>query len=108
VLQVVTRYRLADDDVAFRDEAASAVAVLAQQDGYLDGSVARSVDEPGLWVVETRWSTVGDFRRALSTFDVKVSVVPLLSRALDEPSAFEVLHRRDAQGPVDSASDRAG
>jgi hypothetical protein len=107
VLQVVTRYRLADDDVAFRDEAAAAVAVLAQQEGYVDGSVARGVDEPDVWVVETRWSSVGDFRRALSAFDVKVSAVPLLSRAVDEPSVFEVLHRRDARGPVDSVSDRA-
>ena len=34
---------------------------------------------------------VGAYRRALSSYDVKVGAVPLLSRALDEPSAYEAV-----------------
>ena len=108
MLQVVTRYHVSDDDLTFRDEASAAVAVLAGYAGFVDASVARSVDDPQLWIVQLRWTTVGAFRRALSAFEVKLSVVPLLSRAIDEPTAFEVLHRRDADGPVDAASDLAG
>jgi len=108
MLQVVTRYRVNDTDLTFRGEASDAIAVLAGYEGFLDASVARSVDEPQLWVLQLRWTTVGAFRRALSSFEVKVSVVPLLSRAIDEPTAFEVLHRRDADGPVDETSDLAG
>jgi hypothetical protein len=37
---------------------------------------------------------VGSYRRALSSYDVKVTAVPLLSLAYDEPSAFEVMHSR--------------
>ena len=32
----------------------------------------------------------GAYRRALSAYDVKLDAVPLLSRALDEPSAYEI------------------
>ena len=39
----------------------------------------------------TRWRDVGSYRRALSSYDVKVGAVPLLSRAIDEPSAYETL-----------------
>ena len=37
------------------------------------------------------WEDVGAYRRALSSYDVKVTAVPLLSRAVDEPSAYEVV-----------------
>ena len=33
----------------------------------------------------------GAYRRALSSYDVKLHAVPTLSRALDEPSAYEVV-----------------
>jgi hypothetical protein len=42
-------------------------------------------------VLTTRWEHVGAYRRALSAYDVKLNAVPLLSRAVDEPSAYEVV-----------------
>ena len=42
--------------------------------------------------------SVGAYRRALSSYDVKLQAIPLLSQAFDEPSAFEVL--RDGVGPA--------
>ena len=65
--------------------------MLAAQRGYVDGTLGRNLDEPDLWVLTTRWESVGAYRRALSTYDVKLSAVPTLSRALDEPSAYEVV-----------------
>ena len=50
-----------------------------------------NVDDPSLWTLVTRWKDVGSYRRALSSYDVKVGAVPLLSRAIDEPSAYELL-----------------
>lgn len=89
---MVTRFRVADDDVhAFRADVEAAHALLAARPGYLGGEVGRNVDEPDLWVLCTRWEHVGAYRRALSSYDVKLGAVPLLSRALDEPSAYEVL-----------------
>ena len=65
--------------------------MLAARPGYVEGQVGRNVDDPALWVLTTRWENVGAYRRALSSYDVKVHAVPLLSRALDEPSAYEVV-----------------
>ena len=86
---VVNRFRA--DDPAFRDELRAALGVLAAQAGFEDGRLGRNVDEPSLWVMVTRWRDVGSYRRALSSYDVKMGAVPLLSRAVDEPSAFEDL-----------------
>ena len=87
---VVNRFRVEDADAeAFRAEVLVAHAALAQRPGYVDGQVGRNVDDPSLWVLTTTWENVGSYRRALSSYDVKVSAVPLLSRAVDEPSAYE-------------------
>jgi hypothetical protein len=96
---VVNRFRV-DDGVeggdeegveAFADELAAAHALLAAKPGYVVGAVGRNVDDPSLWILQTRWVDVGSYRRALSAYDVKLGAVPLLSRALDEPSAYEVV-----------------
>ncbi len=42
-------------------------------------------------MLTTQWEHVGAYRRALSAYEVKLHAVPLLSRAIDEPSAFEVV-----------------
>ena len=44
-----------------------------------------------MWVLVTEWRDIGSYRRALGNFDVKIHAQPLLTRAIDEVSAFEVL-----------------
>ena len=87
---VVNRFRVPEiDGERFRAEVTEAHAALSEQKGYLDGSIGRNVDDPTLWALVTRWQNVGAYRRALSSYDVKLRAVPLLGRALDEPSAYE-------------------
>src|ERR1700759_2923259 len=70
---VVNRFRVTEDDAErFRAALEAALAVLAQQKGYADGQLGRNVDDPSLWVMVTRWQDVGCYRRALSSYDVKV------------------------------------
>jgi quinol monooxygenase YgiN len=89
---VVNRFRVSlDQSDAFRRELEAVHVLLADRDGYVHGTIGRNVDDPGLWVLTTRWVNVGAYRRALSAYDVKVGAVPLLSRAIDEPSAYEVV-----------------
>jgi hypothetical protein len=83
---------------AFLEQARDAVAVLAGQAGYVSGGIAQSTDDADLFVIETRWVDVGAYRRALSSFDVKMRAVPLLSTAVDEPSAYEVIVQRTKLG----------
>lgn len=72
-----------------------ALAVMSQQRGFLDGHVGRNVDDPDLWVLQTRWEGPGAYRRALSAYDVKLRAWQHLVQALDEPSAYEVLRPGD-------------
>jgi quinol monooxygenase YgiN len=89
---VVNRFRVpVDDGPAFLADLQDALAALAERPGHLDGTIGRNLDDPTLWVLSTRWEHVGAYRRALSAYDVKLRAVPLLSRAVDEPSAYEVV-----------------
>lgn len=89
---VVNRFRVAPgEESAFRTDLESALSVLSAQRGYADGRLGRNVDDPTMWTMVTRWQDVGSYRRALSSYEVKVGAVPLLSRAVDEPSAYEEL-----------------
>lgn len=89
---VVNRFRVPEDEaVGFRTELESALAVLSLRAGYVEGRLGRNLDDPTLWTMVTGWKDVGSYRRALSSYDVKVGAVPLLSRAIDEPSAYEPL-----------------
>lgn len=75
---------------------------LSECAGFLSGSVGRALDDPDLWVLDTRWESVGAYRRALSTYAIKMAVVPLLAQALDEPSAFEIIVGEGATKPNDA------
>lgn len=85
-----------------------ALAALAARPGFVSGDVGRAVDDPGLFVLATRWESVGTYRRALSSYDVKVHAVPLMYGAVDEPSAFESLVEVVDGNLVSRRGDRAG
>ncbi|HEX6247655.1 MAG TPA: antibiotic biosynthesis monooxygenase family protein [Nocardioidaceae bacterium] len=96
---VVNRFRVPELEAeAFAADLGAARDLLAAKPGYVDGAVGRNVDDPTLWVLQTRWTNVGSYRRALSAYDVKIGAVPLLSRAVDEPSAYEELGEAGAAG----------
>jgi hypothetical protein len=89
---VVNRFRVVETEaVEFRADLERAHDTLAERPGYVGGQVGRNVDDPSLWTLVTTWEHVGAYRRALSAYDVKLHAVPLLSRALDEPSAYELV-----------------
>jgi quinol monooxygenase YgiN len=89
---VVNRFRVPEDTAqAFRTDLERAHASLAERPGYADGRIGRNVDDPTLWVLMTRWEGPGAYRRALSAYDVKLHAVPVLGRAIDEPSAYEAV-----------------
>jgi hypothetical protein len=67
------------------------VQTLSGAAGFRTADLARNLDEPTLWTITTRWENVGSYRRALGSYDAKMTAVPLLSLAIDEPSAYEEL-----------------
>lgn len=102
---VVNRFRVPEDATeSFRFDLDRALATLAACPGHVDGRIGRNVDEPDLWVLVTTWENAGAYRRALSTYDVKLHAVPVLSRAVDEPGAYEIV---DPETVLNVASSRS-
>nr|WP_231748012.1 antibiotic biosynthesis monooxygenase family protein [Auraticoccus cholistanensis] len=86
----MTRFRVVEPDVPeFLAGAERAIAVLSVRPGFLGVDLGRNLDEPELWTITTRWVDVGSYRRALGGLESKMVVVPLLSRAIDEPTAYD-------------------
>lgn len=101
----VTHFR--SDDPAFGRRAQDALAALAQRPGFVRGSVGRSTDDEGDWVLTSEWANVGSYRRALGNYDVKLRATPLLGEALDLPSSFESLVEVTADATATHSSDKA-
>ncbi len=106
---VVMRFRVPTDGAErFRGEAGAVGRLLAGFPGCRGVQVARASDDRSLWTMVARWQTVGSYRKALSSYEVKLNAVPFLSQAIDEPTAFEVLFAMDADGEHEASSDLAG
>jgi hypothetical protein len=104
-LIVFSRFRVSDEQApSFAADARAAIAVLAERDGFIDAALGQCVDDAGLRTIMTRWMSVGAYRRALSNPQVKMTAIPFLSLAIDEPSAFEVVHARTPDGAIDAVS----
>ena len=86
---VVSRYRVESDRSVWFAQMRAALGILGESAGFMRGQIAQATDDAELMVVSTSWTSVGAYRKALSRFEVKAQVVPLLSMAIDEPSAFE-------------------
>ncbi len=67
--------------------------LLADKAGFVTGRLGRATDDPSAWVLATEWEGAGSYRRALSSYQVKV-LAPLLGQARPEASAFEVVSAR--------------
>lgn len=87
----------AAEQPAFAARARRAVALLSAQTGCTAVSAGRATDpaEPGgmqQWALVARFASVTAYRRALSPFEVREHVVPLLAECVDgAPSTYEVL-----------------
>ena len=85
----IARFRMPlAESAAFKASLADALSTFAQRDGFVSGDYGQNLDEPELWTLVTHWINVGSYRRALSSTEIKMSVVPLLAQAIDEPGAY--------------------
>ena len=105
-LLVISRFRVSGDGPRseFVSAADTALAALTGQAGCLAASLGQATDDPSLLVLRTEWEGVGAYRRAMSAFEVKVDAVPLLSSAIDEPSAYELVRDWDGSSMVAAPS----
>ena len=105
---IVVMHFAPEDETPFVPALERALTTLAARPGYLGGRGGRSLDDPNAWILVTEWASVGAYRRALGSYEVKLHATPLLAQALDRPSAFEELLDVDQSGILTRhASDRA-
>lgn len=88
---MVARLRPASDDDTFREAVRNAIEAMAARPGHLSSRLARALDDPSVWVVVSEWENVGSYRRALSSYDVKMLSGALMAAVVPEPTAFEVI-----------------
>jgi hypothetical protein len=97
---VVLRFTVDAQPSAFVTEAGEALGALAACPGYRAGRLARAYDDPRQWCLVTEWESVGAYRRALGSYDVRVRATTLLGRAVPAASAFEELATARPGEPV--------
>ena len=44
-----------------------------------------------MWVLVSEWVNVGSYRRALSSYDVKMASGALMGAVINEPTAYELV-----------------
>lgn len=110
MLLALTRYDVPEaEGDGFVTQAHAALGALSARPGWGGGALARAVDDVSVWVMSTRWDTVGAYRRALSHPEVKLHAVPLMYRCRDEVTSFEVILDVEAGGEIHRfGSDVAG
>jgi hypothetical protein len=86
----ITRYRVpADEAEVFAGQARAVLEALSACRGHRSGRLGHAADDPELWVVVTEWDGAGFYRRALG--EVRMLVIPMSARAVDEPGAYEIV-----------------
>jgi quinol monooxygenase YgiN len=88
---VVARLRPTTDDESFRADVRQAIEALSSRPGHVATRLAQALDDPSLWVLVSEWVNVGSYRRALSSYDVKMASGVLMGAVVNEPTAYEVV-----------------
>ena len=87
---VINRFRVPEDQRAgFLSQAHAALDLLSSKAGAESADLVQNLDEPDLWALVSHWDKVGSYRRALNGFESKMVIVPMLSLAIDEASAYD-------------------
>lgn len=93
-IAVVSTLRSSDSTSAntgIIDELRTCLLILSELPGCLSAELGRSMDSESDFVFITRWESVGSYRKALSNFQVKAEVVPVLSRYMVDSITAELI-----------------
>lgn len=88
---VVARLRPPADVDDFRAEVRAAIGAMAARPGHVSTRLARALDDPDMWVLVSEWANVGSYRRALSSYDVRMASGVLMGTVVNEPTAYDVV-----------------
>jgi quinol monooxygenase YgiN len=88
---MVARLHPSSDEATFASGVRAALEALASKPGHLSSRLGRALDDPAVWVLVSEWENVGSYRRAMSSYDVKMASGVLMDSVVPEPTAFEVV-----------------
>jgi quinol monooxygenase YgiN len=94
---VVARLRPPDDEESFRAGVRAALEALAARPGHVSSRLAQALDEPDTWVLVSEWVNVGSYRRALSSYDVRMASAVLMGAVINEATAYDVIEQVPAE-----------
>lgn len=80
--------RFADVGAEFETQARTVAEFWRSRPGCVSVELVQNLDQPSLWALVSRWASVGDYRRSFNGYEAKMVLTPVLSRAVDEPSAY--------------------
>jgi quinol monooxygenase YgiN len=86
---VVSRFRVPSEVGGFVEAATAATERFRSSVGCRSAELVQNLDEPELWAIVSTWADVGSYRRAFNGTEAKLVLIPLLSLAIDEPSAYD-------------------
>ncbi|MFV0405229.1 MAG: antibiotic biosynthesis monooxygenase family protein [Propioniciclava sp.] len=85
----VSRFRVSEDEAAgFAVFAEPAAAFFRARPGCQRADLVQNLDDPTLWALVSHWDDVGSYRRGFNGYEAKMVLTPVLSLAVDEPSAY--------------------
>lgn len=82
----ISRFR--DVGPGFAEQAGQVVMFWRTRPGCISVELVQNLDDEDLWAIISRWESVGAYRRSFNGYDAKMVLTPVLSRAIDEPSAY--------------------
>lgn len=88
-VMVVNRFQVPHPDAGFQALATQVVTHFRNSAGCRGAQLVRNLDEPQLWAILSDWVDVGSYRRTFNGTEAKLLLIPLLSLAIDEPSAYD-------------------
>jgi heme oxygenase (mycobilin-producing) len=90
---IVTRFIVPDETAEFTAgfiaNGARLRTAFEARPGHVRSTLARGLEDPTRWVLVSEWTGVGAWRRALSAYDVRIEVMPLMALAENEPAVYE-------------------
>lgn len=72
-------------------QAQNSLELLKERDGFIEGHIMHSPDEPVRYAIECSWIDVGSYRRAIGSSLAKLHIWPFLADMIDRPTALESL-----------------
>lgn len=87
-----------DESATWLEQARASLELLKDRDGFIEGHIMHSPDEPQRYAIECSWVDVGSYRRAIGSTLAKMHVWPFLANMINRPTALESLASVTKQG----------